>query len=158
MALHKADSADLALLSGWITDARECLRWGGPTLRFPLEPSDLAEQLAVADGNSFCLREAGRCLAFGQLLPRGPDRLHLARILVDPAARGRGLGRALVLALLDEAHRRGARIATLNVYRWNPVAQALYGSLGFEAADTPSDEAVRGDDVVFMSLELPGRP
>ncbi|MCW3479574.1 GNAT family N-acetyltransferase [Neisseriaceae bacterium JH1-16] len=157
MALHRADAADLATLSGWIADARECLRWGGPQLRFPLELPGLAEQLAMTDGNSFCLREAGRCLAFGQLLVRGPHRLHLARILVDPAARGRGLGRALVVELLAEAQRRRARIATLNVYRWNPVAQALYGSLGFEEADMPGDEAVRGDDVVFMSLELSGR-
>ncbi|WP_405216124.1 ribosomal protein S18-alanine N-acetyltransferase [Agrococcus sp. Ld7] len=52
-------------------------------------------------------------------------------IAVDAAARGSGVGRALLLALLVEAERRGVRELFLEVRADNPVARTLYASLGF---------------------------
>ncbi|WP_289828528.1 GNAT family N-acetyltransferase [Crenobacter oryzisoli] len=154
MELHEAGTGELATLTDWIADAQECLSWGGPRVRFPLEPEALAEQLVVAPGNSYWLYDAGRRIGFGQLLERGPGRLHLARILIDPARRGQGGGRALVAGLVEQARQRKAESATLNVYRWNPAARTLYQSLGFVATSPPAAEEVRGDDVIFMSMTL----
>lgn len=53
-------------------------------------------------------------------------------IAVAPEARGGGHGRRLMRALLDESERRGAREVFLEVRADNPVARALYASLGFE--------------------------
>lgn len=50
----------------------------------------------------------------------------------DPDHRGRGLGRALVLAGLTHMTERGATTATLYVDRSNEPAVELYRSLGFE--------------------------
>jgi [ribosomal protein S18]-alanine N-acetyltransferase len=50
---------------------------------------------------------------------------------VVPAARRRGTGTRLVHALLDEARRRGATAAFLEVRVDNPTAQALYEREGF---------------------------
>jgi ribosomal protein S18 acetylase RimI-like enzyme len=55
---------------------------------------------------------------------------YMQDLYVDPAFRQRGIGRALVLALTDEAkHRRYARLYWL-AEAGNEAAQALYASLG----------------------------
>ena len=50
---------------------------------------------------------------------------------VDPAAHGRGLGRAIVLAGLDWLHGQGLRRAMLYVEADNGPARRLYASMGF---------------------------
>lgn len=56
-------------------------------------------------------------------------------IAVIPAARGIGLGRALMVQLLAEAARVNCPEVFLEVRADNPVAQGLYRSLGFEQID-----------------------
>jgi GNAT superfamily N-acetyltransferase len=53
-------------------------------------------------------------------------------VFVGEAARGSGLGRALVQAALDRAAERGCRRVDLDVDPGNAPARALYASLGFE--------------------------
>ncbi|BDZ63840.1 ribosomal protein S18-alanine N-acetyltransferase [Agromyces mangrovi Wang et al. 2018] len=67
----------------------------------------------------------------GLLAPRGSGQGDIQTIAVAPDARSGGLGRALMQALLAEAWRRGAHDVFLEVRADNPVAQALYRSLGF---------------------------
>ncbi|MFI6806190.1 GNAT family N-acetyltransferase [Streptomyces luteogriseus] len=52
-------------------------------------------------------------------------------LAVAEGARGRGAGRALVRAAVDEARRRGARRITLRVLGHNTAARALYETEGF---------------------------
>jgi ribosomal protein S18 acetylase RimI-like enzyme len=52
-------------------------------------------------------------------------------IAVAPAFRGRGIGRALLLAVEAEARARGACKITLEVLSGNERAKALYLALGF---------------------------
>ncbi|OUE10103.1 tRNA N6-adenosine threonylcarbamoyltransferase [Clavibacter michiganensis] len=68
----------------------------------------------------------------GLSCPRGLHAADVQTIAVAGSARGRGIGRALLTRLLAEAHGRGAREVLLEVRADNPVAQALYASLGFE--------------------------
>ena len=58
----------------------------------------------------------------------------LEDLYVDDAARGAGLGRALVQATLDRARARGCRRAELDVNESNAAAIALYEGFGFSAA------------------------
>ncbi|MEO6093220.1 MAG: GNAT family N-acetyltransferase [Novosphingobium sp.] len=60
----------------------------------------------------------------------GEDELLL--IGVEPRCRRRGLGRALLLALIEEARLRGARRLLLEMRRGNP-AERLYRYFGFTA-------------------------
>lgn len=50
---------------------------------------------------------------------------------VDPARRGRGIGRALMEAAIDRARMTGARAVSLEVVWGNTAARRLYDSLGF---------------------------
>jgi GNAT superfamily N-acetyltransferase len=84
----------------------------------------------------------------------GGDAL-IEDLYVDPAARGAGLGRALLQYALDYARvERGCRRAELDVNEANAPALALYESLGF----TAGRPAYTGRDL-FMKLPLvePGR-
>jgi ribosomal protein S18 acetylase RimI-like enzyme len=76
------------------------------------------------------LVEDGEPLAFGlAVAERGMVGFH--DIVVAPNARGRGLGRRLVGALIDWGRRQGATSAYLLVRETNAPARALYRSLGF---------------------------
>jgi mycothiol synthase len=68
--------------------------------------------------------------------PVEPDALGEIYVIgVDPDRQGLGLGRSLVLAGLDDLHRRrGAAIGMLFVDAANAPALALYQSLGFSLA------------------------
>ena len=62
---------------------------------------------------------------------RPDDRtVHLVALWVDPAARERGVGRALVDALVVWARERGAGRVELWVVDDNPAAAAVYESAG----------------------------
>ncbi|MEV1146399.1 GNAT family N-acetyltransferase [Micromonospora sp. NPDC049799] len=61
------------------------------------------------------------------------------RLVVDPAAHRRGVGRALVTAVLDRAGSRRVLVAT---GRANRPARRLYETLGFAAAT--EEEVVPG--------------
>ncbi|MFQ5533040.1 MAG: ribosomal protein S18-alanine N-acetyltransferase [Candidatus Methylomirabilales bacterium] len=56
---------------------------------------------------------------------------HISNIAVDPRVRRQRVGRNLLLVALDEASRRGAQTASLEVRASNLAAQALYTHVGF---------------------------
>jgi ribosomal protein S18 acetylase RimI-like enzyme len=68
---------------------------------------------------------------------RGGGDCLLEDLFVDDAARGAGLGRALVQATLERARARGCRRAELDVNEANAAAVALYERFGFSAAANP---------------------
>jgi [ribosomal protein S18]-alanine N-acetyltransferase len=59
------------------------------------------------------------------------DEAHVTTIAVDPLHRRRRIGERLLVALIDEAMRRGARWVTLEVRKSNLGAQSLYRKYGF---------------------------
>lgn len=68
----------------------------------------------------------------GLLAADGTGQGDIQTVAVAEAARGRGLGRRLMEALLAEAERRGVAEVFLEVRADNEPAQRLYASLGFE--------------------------
>lgn len=61
-----------------------------------------------------------------------PEWSVLRMLVVEPASRGRGLGRALANECLRRARRDGAAFVALHTSPIMEVALALYASLGFE--------------------------
>ena len=60
-----------------------------------------------------------------------PDAASLRMLGVDPTARGRGIGKALVEAAIDRARRAGRTVMLLRTTPPMVVAQAMYRGLGF---------------------------
>ena len=61
------------------------------------------------------------------------DEGHITNVAVAPAARGRGVGAALLAALMEIARGRGVRSMTLEVRPSNEAALALYRKFGFRS-------------------------
>lgn len=64
------------------------------------------------------------------------EEAHITTIGVEPGHRGKGLGEFLLMALVDEALRRGATWLTLEVRVSNETAQNLYRKYGFTVQGT----------------------
>lgn len=91
----------------------------------------------------------------GLFVPAGAERADIQTIAVTPRARRQGLGRQLMVALLDEARARGAREVLLEVRADNSGAQALYRELGFEQiAVRPNYYQPSGVDALILRLDL----
>ena len=60
----------------------------------------------------------------------------LEDVVVDEAARGRGVGAALVTAAIEEARRLGGRELELTTGPWREAANRLYPRLGFRRRET----------------------
>lgn len=65
----------------------------------------------------------------------GTPGIHLEDLFVDPVARGRGLGKALLAGLASIAVARGHRRVEWAVLDWNAPAIAFYRSLGAASMD-----------------------
>jgi ribosomal protein S18 acetylase RimI-like enzyme len=68
----------------------------------------------------------------GALISMGPHEFELAKMAVTERARGRGIGRALCVALVALARERGAHQVELLSQTTLAAAVSLYRSLGFE--------------------------
>jgi ribosomal-protein-alanine N-acetyltransferase len=81
------------------------------------------------------------------------DEAHIATIAVHPDFRGQGIGRRLLAAAMQEAIRKGATQAMLEVRAGNLAAQALYRRFGFEVAyRRPRYYRDNNEDALLMNL------
>jgi ribosomal protein S18 acetylase RimI-like enzyme len=75
-----------------------------------------------------------------------PGASHIRMLGVDPPARGRGVGRALMEASIERARSLRKRFVTLRTTDRMASAQRLYGSMGFKldpARDLSFDDGFR---------------
>lgn len=94
-------------------------------------------------------------------LPENAHVLGIAGLAVAPAARGAGIGAALLAAAEAHARSRGARKLSLRVLGTNAAARRLYERLGFEAEGVLRDEFLingRYVDDLLMAKPLTGPP
>jgi RimJ/RimL family protein N-acetyltransferase len=93
----------------------------------------------------------GTCAA----IPYAPDAVELAKLAVDPAARGRGIGHRLVDACLAYARDRGAsRVVLLSNSRLT-AALRLYESYGFQPRPVPASAPYVSTDVYMERVICP---
>ena len=98
----------------------------------PWTPFMLADELmSPASRYWIAADESGAPIGYGGVKVGG-DQADVMTIGVAPQARGRGVGRAILDALLDWARQAGAAEIFLDVRPSNEVAITLYRSRGFE--------------------------
>jgi len=87
------------------------------------------------------------------------DEAHVTTFAVHPDWRRQGIGRQLLLSLVELSIAIGARRMTLEVRASNEAAQALYREFGFEATGRrPRYYTDDGEDALVMTTPAFGDP
>jgi GNAT superfamily N-acetyltransferase len=126
------DPAHAALVANWPRSAQEAEWWcgAGP---YPVPAQTVADWQQEADVHPHMLLVDGTIVAYGETwVDAGEGEVELARIIVAPAARGTGVGRALVRGLLSEAAKTGYPDVLIRVNPANETALHCYQAEGFQ--------------------------
>lgn len=106
-------------------------------------PEDVAAMIAAraAEGHGFFVAEADGALlgfaTYGQFRGGiGYARTMEHTILLDPSAKGRGIGRALMSTVEDHARSGGAHSIFAGVSSGNPDGRAFHRALGYDEVVT----------------------
>ena len=116
-------------------------------------------QFAPPAGRLLLVVEGEAVLGCGCLRPIAPGIAEIKRMYLRPEARGRGLGRQLLDALLTAARQEGYREARLDTDGLVPAAHRLYRAAGFEPCDPYPESEIPvelHDRWLFMRRDLAG--
>jgi ribosomal-protein-alanine N-acetyltransferase len=123
----------------------------------PWSEAMFREELAASDTRHYLVATADdELVGYAGLCAYAHDQAFVQTIAVEPSRQRRGIGTALLAALVEEADRRGCRHLDLEVRADNPTAIALYERFGFRRIGLrrryyqPS-----GTDAVVMRRERP---
>jgi ribosomal-protein-alanine N-acetyltransferase len=100
-------------------------------LRHEVESSDVLHAYVMREASSESPSARGAVVAYCAVWIIF-DELHINTLAVHPERRRQGLASLLLTHVLDDAVRRGAEKATLEVRRSNEAARKLYERFGFE--------------------------
>lgn len=125
--------------------AREALRSPTFAIARELERPFLRAGVAIDDRD----RVAGFCFVW-----LVADEAHVLDVLTVPWALGRGVGRLVLDAALDDAKARGARVGLLEVRRSNEAALALYERRGFLGYNVRTAYYDDGEDALELVCPL----
>lgn len=145
-----ASVAEMLQLQSWFTSAEQQQSWGGDNFDYPCTELYFLQQLCRPGTQSYSLvdSDTGTLLGFGQLCDRFGCH-HLARLVIHPNHRRKGLAKALIGELIIQALGQQRRNISLYVHRHNNVALQCYTGLGFKRSTPPEAENPR---LYFMTL------
>lgn len=151
--LDTVASDDVDEVMSWFADAASVDIWSGPRFRFPFTRETFHEDCRWQEFATYCMHGNERLLAFGQLGQRY-ERAHLARLIAHPEMRGQGVGKQLIMLMLDKARESfDYSECGLFVYKYNKTAFHCYRSVGFEVQDYPEDAPMR-DKCLYLTREI----
>ncbi len=126
----------------------------GEFQNFDTEIADLPGIYVPPEGQMLFLRDPANNVPVGCValrpVPGVPGMCEMKRLYLRPEARGKGLGRHLAVAAMDEAWHLGYRRMFLDTLPTLVAAQELYRSLGFREAGMAGTEPV----VVLFERDL----
>ena len=98
----------------------------------PVWRNDMAMlRIAVQQAAYLTVWERAANIQGYQLSTHHIDGIHLARLAVNPALQGKGIGAGLVCDLIQHFSRQGLKTITVNTQRDNLASRRLYDRLGF---------------------------
>jgi ribosomal protein S18 acetylase RimI-like enzyme len=121
---------------------------------------DVAGRAATA--RVLVAEDAGRLLGCATLILHGgplgelaaPDEGEFRMLAVDPSARRRGVGEALMQLVFDRFRELGAHTIVLSSLAEMSSAHRVYGRLGFERLPERDWSPVPGVDLIAFRVEL----
>jgi putative acetyltransferase len=119
---------------------------------FDQELIELPGKYAPPEGRLLVARLANQDVGCVALRKIGNGICEMKRLYVRPAYRGRGIGRALTLAIIGEARKIGYQAMRLDTLPSMKEAAPLYRSLGFVQIDPYNEHPICG--TIFMELKL----
>ncbi|HEV8330349.1 MAG TPA: GNAT family N-acetyltransferase [Steroidobacteraceae bacterium] len=119
---------------------------------FAQELQHFPTEYAAPTGAFILAEDDGRYLACIAVRQFADGVGEIKRLYVVPAARGRGLGRALVERIISEARKLGYRSLLLDTLPFMKEAQSLYLSMGFKATTAYRFNPIAGS--AFLRLDL----
>ncbi len=140
--------------------AEDCARLHAGSFAHPWSAEEVAALIASASTLAAAALDPASGRLRGFVLARlAADEAEILTVAVDPAVRGKGVGRALLAENLRQAARAGARAMFLEVDQDNASALALYIRLGFVQVGQRSGYYRRDDGsratAVVMRKTLP---
>ena len=128
-----------ASIFGWARSSEELDAWASLAAG---SPDVFRRWHAEASVHPFVLFVDGTASGYGEVWEDvEEDEAEIARVIVEPRSRGRGLGKELVTLLAQQARDLGYDDIWVRVLPTNGAAIACYGSAGFVRID-PAEEAV----------------
>ena len=154
MKINEISDCSIKVLMTWFTNQEELTRWAGPGFNYPFSFNSFKTSLNLSASCSYSLSsDEDELLAFAQYSLR-LNRIHLARIVINPDFRGQGLVKQLITRLLIKAKSEfKVNQCSLFVFADNHSAISAYQKLGFSLAKYP--ETLPAKDCLFMVKSLP---
>lgn len=156
-----ADAADVRRLTGeylgWLRDvyAENVVAIDGylAAQDIPAQMRDLLLRFVPPLADCLLARLDGAPVGIVMTKPHSPGTCEMNRMFVRPAARGHGVGRALVVELLNTARDLGYQRMVLSVGPHQHAATPLYQSLGFVEDESLPDTGA-GDIEIRLARSL----
>ncbi|HVK23199.1 MAG TPA: GNAT family N-acetyltransferase [Actinokineospora sp.] len=147
-ALRPAQPADAAIVAAWPLSEDESRLW----CSLPEVDAGLVAEWSDA---GFGLIDGGELVGYGELwIDHDEAEVELARLIVAPAHRGRGIGRRLAAALAGLASTHYPAIF-MRVHPDNTAALRCYASAGFSRVGAAeADEWNRGQPTRYVWLRI----
>ncbi|WP_213089287.1 GNAT family N-acetyltransferase [Streptomyces flaveus] len=134
-------AAHAVTVAGWPSSSREVVMWCGRQ-EFPVLTQTISDWQRDDDVQAHILVDDDRVVGYGELwFDAEEDEVELARIIVAPDIRGKGLGRVLVRGLLAQARAAGCPDVFMRVHPDNETALRCYRGAGFVPVDASLAES-----------------
>jgi ribosomal protein S18 acetylase RimI-like enzyme len=153
--IERFDRADAARILSWARTPEERDAWASITQTDP-DVSILDRWHAEDDVHPFGLVQGYRVIGYGEIWEDPEEHeAELARLIVDPAERGRGAGRSMVRLLVGRARALGYEEVWVRVLPSNAPAIRAYAAAGF-VRTTPQEESRfnRGQPRAYVWMRL----
>ena len=138
-----------------IVDIKAVMKVERAAYQFPWTPNIFRDCLRV--GYYCCVLDNKGEIIGHAVMSYAVGECHILNLCVHPDYQGQGLGRKLILHLLDIGRRNGSRIAFLEVRLSNASAYNLYQSLGFTEVGIRKDYYPAEDgreDAMILAYDL----
>jgi ribosomal protein S18 acetylase RimI-like enzyme len=156
-SLREFREPDAREVARWPGSLDEVRRWAGRDPGWPVDVAVFGRWHADHDVRPYILCDGGEPIGYGEVwVDEAEQEVELARIIVSPDQRGRGVGRRLVRLLLDRAALAGLPDAFVRVVPENRAAIGCYRGAGFAPVSEPErEEFNRGQPVDYVWMRYP---